>query len=332
MKNNNPMRAAVAVAIVYIVSGLVLVGGLAFDRLFQSGRNKKQVDQMTLVVQTAKQEAALADQRAADAAKLAKAAQDAEAAAVAAHAQYVKDRDQVDQNVVAVAGQTETLLAADPNPSAYSVAAHDMVVGIYDTVGVKLTPSQMALFTKRVEPILKHDAEATKALADEKAQHAADLVRAQADHDHALAAEQNVQVLAGQLTQATATTQAATQQSAKDSATAATLAVKVKEYADSGITVLGRLKAAIVLLVCAALVIGIMGGKLKKVFDLVKDLVAHKKFTEQAVETTLQNISKQTGQDLTKHADELKSTLVNWWENDKPVQAAISKVESKLRL
>jgi len=205
-------------------------------------------------------------------------------------------------------------------------------VGIYDSVGVKPTPAQMAMFTKRVIPILQHSADVEKQLADEKIKHAADLARADADRARAVAADANVQVLAGKLTEATTITREATQETAKETIKSADLAVKVKAYADGGITWLGRFKAAIVLLVCAGLVIGILGGKLKKVFDLVKDLVAHKKFTEQAVATTIQNISKQTGQDLTAHADDLKTKLVDWWENDKPVQAAIAKVESKLRI
>lgn len=299
MKKNN--RGAVD-PFTWAVIGLIALGGVAYVKVFEPGRNKKVADQIAAAT-------AEATQQAVEAKKLAAEAKAASVAAAQAHAKEIALRDQMDQNAASFSGQAKAMLEADPHPSPYTLIAIGLCESIQQSLAIKFTPEQQAAFVSRVTPLLQKNAETEKALAEEKARAAALAAGKDAEHARAVAADALAQTLTGQLAVQTAAVATTTAESA-------TLAAKNQAWANNVSTLWQRFQAAILGIFVLLVLLGIGWWKLRGTTRVLYDAAA---LAEDAQNAATRGVA------MTK--DEIEQ----WWENDRPGRAAYQKVLANLR-
>lgn len=188
MKKNN--RGAVD-PITWGIIGLIAIGGWAYVKVFEPGRNKKVADQIAIATEKANKEAEAAKALALELQKAIDAAKDA-------NDKTSKTEQQMRANAHNFNGQGKALLLADPNPSQYNMVARGMCDSVDDALGMRSTPEQQAAWAQRVVPLLQHNAEVERQLADERIKSAALAASLAAGRASAQAAEARAAALATQ--------------------------------------------------------------------------------------------------------------------------------------
>jgi len=300
MKKTN---RGVADPITWIVIGAIVVGGWAFQRVTASSRNKKVADQIAVATEQAKKQAQ-------EAQRLAEETKAAATLAAAAHAKEIADRDQMDKNASDFNGQSKALLEADPNPSPYTLIAIGMCDSVDASLGIKSTPEQRIAWAKRVVPLLQHNAEVERQLAEARANAATLAAGKDAEHAHALAADAHVALLTSELSAQTTTIINTTSHAEQ-------LAAKNKNWADGAVTLAQRFKAALIGISALLLIIFIVSWKLRGATATLHDAVAAGEYAKHLATTG---------------AHDVEQKLEEWWGDDHKAKAAISKVKANLRL
>lgn len=304
MKTNS--RAFVIPAVVYVAAGLIAIGGWAYVKVFEPGRNKA-------VATAAATAAADAETKAKQAREQAEAVDKAVAAATADHQKVVAQRDQIDQNTSGFIEGAKIAIQADPAPSDADVVALGLLDSAGQALGQPLTPQQRAFWMKTVSDLIAKNAEAKAKVAQltkEAAEARAALGEVQA---HATASDAHAKVLCDQLA-------TKSKELVESTAKSATLTAENKQWADGEQTLWGRIKALGILAIVLAVIGLAISIKLLGVQGTAKDAVA---LGEHLKSLALTGV---------KDASELEQKISAWWENDKSAQAAVNKIKSTLRL
>jgi hypothetical protein len=287
----------------WAVIGLIVVSGWAYQKVTAPSRNKKVADQIAVATDQANKQAQEA-KRLADETKV------AAAVAAAAHAKEIADRDQMDKNASDFNGQGKALLEADPNPSPYTLIAIGMCDSVDASLGIKSTPEQRIAWAKRVVPLLQHNAEIEKQLAEARANAEALAVGKDAEHAHALAADAHVASLTSELAAQTTTI-------VNTTGHAEQLAAQNKNWADGAVTLAQRFKAALIGIGVLLVIIFIVSWRLRGASATLHDAVAAGEYAKHLA---------------IKGSADAEQLLENWWGGDKTAQAAIEKIKANLRL
>jgi hypothetical protein len=297
MKTNS--RAFVIPAVYFVVVGVLAVGGWAYTKLTEPGRNKKVADQVAA-------QTAIADAQA----KANKDKADAVAAATQAAAEAnAKEREQekkVRQNASGFTEGAKIAIQADPAPSQADLVALSLLEGATQALGEPLTDSQRKVWVSTVAGLIAKNSASEAQVAALKQQATADRAALDAITAHAQAADATAQTLAVKLDQQAKIL-------ADTTGKASTLAEQNAQWADGAITLWGRIKALGVLAVILVMVIVVVAIKLFGVNELATDAVAF-------------------GEHLKTFVEDGEKKVESWWSDDPKARKLFNKYKTKLRL
>jgi hypothetical protein len=299
MKKNN---RGVVDPVTWAVIGLVAVGGWAYVKVFEPGRNKKVADQIAAATAQANKEAEQAKALALDLQKAVQTMADA-------HAQETKTEQKMRANAAEFNGQNKAVLAADPNPSPYTLIAIGLCDSVDQSLGIQSTPEQRLEWSKRVVPLLQHNAEVEKLLAQKTAEAAALAASLKAEHEHALASDAHAATLASE-------NSSNVQTIINTTAHAEKLAAENKNWADGVLSWKDRFKAALILVAVVVVVLFVLSWKYRGKDRTLHNAVALAEDAKGALKKVSQAAS-----------DELEQ----WWESDHSGKAAYQKIVTNLR-
>lgn len=310
VKNNN---RAVVDPITWGIIGLIALGGWAYVKVFEPGRNKKVADQIAATTDKANKEAEAAKALAAD---LQKSIQ----VMVEAHAQQTKTEQQMRANAAAFNGQNKAVLSADPNPSPYTLIAIGLCDSVDQSLGIQSTPEQRLEWSKRVIPLLQHNAEVEKQLADEQAKASALAASLEAEHAHSVASDAHGATLASQNAANVATIAAVTAQAAKYGAENAT-------WANGAVTLMQRFKAALIGIGVLLVLLFILSWKYRGKDATLHDATAIAEDAKAAATA----LAKEAGAGISDASKKAVEDLHNWWGGDNGAEAKYKQIVTNLR-
>lgn len=292
------IRAEVTVAVL-LVCGLFAAGSWAWYKVVEPGRNKKVANQ-------AAQAAALVQVQAQTEKDKAEAVAVATAKAKEEHAKERALRDQIDRNASGFVEGAKIALQANPNPTQAEVVAIGLLESASQALGQPLTPEQRAVWVKTVAGLIAKNAEAeerVRSLTQEAATTRAALgeVKARAD-----AADRTVSTLTKQLNEQA-------EQLVKTATKSADLTAKNQAWANNEQTLLGRMKALVLLAGILGLALVWLSICFRGTSATMKDAVALAEHLKSSVSNAEEAVEK-------------------WWENDDKAKHRFRKVKSQLRL
>jgi hypothetical protein len=310
MKNNN---RGVVDPITWAVIGLIALGGWAYVRVFEPGRNKKVADQIAVATASASKEAKEAKGIADELKKAVQAMADA-------HAQEAKVEQGMRANAADFNGQNKAVLEADPTPSPYTLIAIGLCDSVDQALGVQSTAAQRLEWSKRVVPLLQHNAEVERALAQKTAEAATLAASLAAEHDHALASDAHGATLASQNAANVATIATVTAQAAKYGAENATWAAGASTWYE-------RFKYALIALGVTAVVIFILSWKYRGKDATLHDATAIAEDAKAAATA----LAKEAGASISEASKKAMDDLHTWWGGDSGAEAKYKQIVNNLR-
>jgi hypothetical protein len=292
--------------VTWAVIGLIAVGSWAYVKVFEPGRNKKVADKIAVATEKANKEAEAAKALSIELQKSVQAMADA-------HAQETKTEQKMRANAADFNGQNKAVLAADPNPSPYTLIAIGLCDSVDQSLGIQSTAEQRLEWSKRVIPLLQHNAEIEKLLAQKTAEAAALSASLKAEHEHAVASDAHAATLAKANTANVATIATITAKAEK-------LAGENANWAAGTLDWKGRLKAAVIGLCVLGVLLFILSWRYRGKDKTLTDSVALGEFIKtQAIGAG-------------HKAEELETKIKDWMQGDHAGMAAIDKVKEKLRI